>query len=154
MNRIVYLVMIMAVCLVGSTHGSRNEPILDQIGDQEEGPSQKLLRQAFSKVNMDGLNKSQREAMLKATSLLGQVKEKYENACEESPSYVSIVSSKMSSVGAYWQQIEVKQKVAIIVPVVGCVIASGAYFILASTQSGDISTFLNMTANITQGLLS
>lgn len=149
MNRILYLVIAIAVCLAGSVHASRGNLINDQ-----EGPAQKLLKQAFSKVNMDKLNEKQREAMLKATSMLGHVKEKYDYADEESPSYIAVVSSKMGAVVEYWQQLEVNQKIAVIGPVVGLAIVGGVYFIFGTAQSGDITEILNMTANITQGILS
>jgi hypothetical protein len=141
--------MVMAICFAGSAYASRANSVEDH-----DGPAQKLLRQAFSKVNMNGLTEKQKGAMLKATSMIDKVKERYEEVDEKGASYVSIVSTKIGSVVEYWQQMDVKHKVSIVVPVVGFAIIGGAYFIIAATQSGDIVEILNVTANITQGILS
>jgi hypothetical protein len=149
MNRILYLIMIMSVCLTGSVHASRANSVEDQ-----DGPAQKLLRQAFSKVKMNGLSEKQKAVMLKATSMIDKVQERYEEVDEKGSSYVSLVSTKIGSVVEYWQQLDVKHKISIVAPVVGFAIIGGAYFIIAATQSGDIVEILNVTANITQGILS
>ncbi|MBX9697126.1 MAG: hypothetical protein K2X53_03480 [Alphaproteobacteria bacterium] len=149
MNRILYLIMVVSVCLMGSVHASRVDSVEDQ-----DGPAQKLLRRAFSNVNMNGLSEKQKVAIRKASALIDKVQDRYEEIDEKGTSYVSLMSTKIGSVVEYWQQLDLKHKISIVAPVVGFAIIGGAYFIVAATQSGDIVEILNVTANFTQGMLS
>lgn len=146
LNRFLFLIISILVlntqCSFASLQQSEEE--------DTSGPYKKMLTTQLKRVK--GVTAEQAQLLAKANLIIKGYKEVYEEIDDET-SYVSLVSSRVASLKDFLDDFVTSKKMLVAAPVLLVAVASGAYFLMFTSESGEVleilNAMLNAAANVT-----